>query len=67
MMLVCTGVMADSLTGDGSLSGKVTDKRSGEALVGVTIYFPSLSTGPSPTSTETTQYQIFPTKKSTYR
>lgn len=45
MMLVCTGVMADSLTGDGSLSGKVTDKRSGEALVGVTIYFPSLSTG----------------------
>lgn len=45
MMLVCMGVMADTLAGDGSLGGKVTDKRSGEALVGVTIYFPSLSTG----------------------
>ena len=45
LMLVCIGVMAEPLKGGGSLSGKVTDKRSGEALVGVAIFFPGLQTG----------------------
>lgn len=45
LMLVCIGVMAEPLKGCGSLSGKVTDKRSGEALVGVAIFFPGLQTG----------------------
>jgi len=45
MMLVCMGIQADPLTGEAMLSGKVTDKRSGEPLVGVTIYFPELSRG----------------------
>ena len=45
LMLVCIGVMAEPLKGSGSLSGKVTDKRSGEALVGVAIFFPGLQTG----------------------
>lgn len=45
MMLVCMGIQADPLTGEAMLSGKVTDKRSGEPLVGVTIYFPELSCG----------------------
>ncbi len=29
----------------GSLSGKITDKRTGEALAGVAVFFPSLSSG----------------------
>ena len=45
LMLVCIGVMAEPLKGGGSLSGKVTDKRSGEALVGVAVFFPGLQTG----------------------
>lgn len=45
MMLVCVGIMAVPSDGNGRLGGKVTDKRSGEPLVGVTIYFPSLSAG----------------------
>ena len=45
LMLVCIGVMAEPLKGGGSLSGKVTDKRSGEALVGVAIFFLGLQTG----------------------
>ena len=53
MMLACIGIMAEPLRDNGSLSGKVTDKRSGEALVGVTIYFPSLSRG---TTTDTAGY-----------
>lgn len=45
MMLVCMGIQADPLTGEAMLSGKVTDKRSGEPLVGVTMYLPELSRG----------------------
>ena len=45
MMLPFACIMAEPQKGDGSLSGKITDKRSGEALIGVTVYFPSLSTG----------------------
>lgn len=45
MVFVCSGIMAAPSDGNGSLDGKVTDRRSGEPLVGVTIYFPSLSTG----------------------
>ena len=45
MMLVCMGIQADPLTGEAMLSGKVTDKRSGEPLVGVTIYLTELSRG----------------------
>lgn len=43
--MACITVGAEPRTGNGSLSGIVTDKKSGEALVGVTLYFPSLSTG----------------------
>ncbi len=45
MVLVCAGIMAAPSDGKCRLGGKVTDKRSGEPLVGVTIYFPILSTG----------------------
>lgn len=45
LILVCAGAAADPMKGDGALSGKVTDKSSGEALIGVTIYFPELSRG----------------------
>lgn len=45
MVFVCSGIMAAPSDGNGRLGGKVTDKRSGEPLVGVTIYFPSLSAG----------------------
>lgn len=45
MMCVCMGIMAEPQKGARSLGGKVTDKQSGEPLVGVTIYFPALSTG----------------------
>lgn len=45
LMLMCMGIQADPLSGEARLSGKVTDKRSGEALVGVTIFIPELSRG----------------------
>lgn len=45
MVFLCIDTMAVPSTGNGTLRGRVTDKRSGEPLVGVTIYFPGLSTG----------------------
>ncbi len=45
MMLACMGIMAEPQDGDGRLSGVVTDRRSGETLIGVTIYMPGLSRG----------------------
>lgn len=44
-VLLCMGAAADTLNGDNNLSGTVTDKKSGEKLVGVSIYFPELSNG----------------------
>ena len=41
----CLAAVADTLNGDNILSGTITDKKSGEKLVGVTIYFPELSNG----------------------
>lgn len=45
MVLLCSGAMAEHTEGNGVLSGKVTDNKSGEPLVGVSVYFPSLLTG----------------------
>ncbi len=45
IMLVCTGIVAEPLTGDGTLTGKITDRHSGEALAGVVVSFPALSAG----------------------
>lgn len=45
MIPVCIGAIADPSNDSGFLGGTVTDNRSGEPLVGVSIYFPSLSTG----------------------
>lgn len=44
-VLSCLGAVADTLNGNNNLSGTITDKKSGEKLVGVTISFPELSNG----------------------
>lgn len=45
-LLICSAFsLPEYATGKASLSGKVTDKSSGEALPGVSIYFPDLKTG----------------------
>ena len=37
--------VANNVLSNGQLSGKVTDKVTGELLTGVSIYFPNLKTG----------------------
>lgn len=47
LLMLCAFMssMALPLTGGNTLSGKVSDKHSGEALIGVTVYFPELHSG----------------------
>ncbi len=55
-VLSCLGAVADTLNGNNNLSGTITDKKSGEKLVGVTIYFPELSNGT--TTDENGHYEL---------
>ena len=47
ILMVCFGMSsyADTANKKASLSGKITDKVDGSALIGVSVYFPELKTG----------------------